>query len=953
MYLKTLGRLELRAGKLSRPKPLLLLTYLALEGAKDRRHLSELFYLGAANPLAGLRVALQHIREDADSALVTEGSTLKAAVSADALELLEAAERRASSSVVHLYQGPFLEGFYLKDWSSELEEWVLGTREFLADLVRQALLNLGELSAAKGDLGAAARHAEQAYLLAGVPPLTPEQLDLMYDLLLAGKSPYLPELRNEIEDLGMPLRLLSEAASRGAGARSSKDAAPDAPNNLRLSATSFVGRDEELETLTRHLGEPRNRLLTLVGAGGVGKTRLALELSRIQLEGAHWSGVYFVTLDAVRDTALIPSHIAQALAYRLPGSDPSLDELLAHIGRNRTLLVLDNYEQLTEGRDVVAKLVRHCPNTTVIVTSRERLNLVAEWVYVLEGLPIPPETDADLSRVKEADLGASVRLFAQRAKRADLGFQVTPETAADVVSICRLVEGSPLGIELAAAWVGMMSLRDIAEQLRSNLGFLEDRHHDAPERHKSLRAAFEHSWRLLNPQEQAVLKRLSVFRGGFRREAAADVANASIPLLASLIDKSLIRVLPSGRYDRHALVHQFAAEKLARDRGETRGYGARHAHYYLALAEEAEARLRSATQGWWLERLEEEANNFQAALSWALQFNQIPLGLRLASALGLYWYFSSSFDEGRYWFDKVLAQPGLPRTSLYAKTLHSAGRLARSCGDFGQARARLDESLALYRHLNDTAGAARCLNELGIVAAVQADDRTATTLFEQGCILASEVADEECLVLLYNNLGLTHSIAGRLSEAARLNEQSLGLSQKRGDQHGAATTLTNLALIAARQNDPDRALKLYDESFNIGQSLRNKHLMAEALLGRASVRSLKGDVVEARVLIRKSLELYLEQKDRLGVIDALIETASLAAADRAEMLAIRLWGATEASRTRLNFPLRPFDSHRYDRDIGHARAQVTEDLFKRAWAEGELWSLDEAATQALAWLGEA
>lgn len=953
MYLKTLGRLELGAGKLSRPKPLLLLTYLALEGAKDRRHLSELFYPGTANPLAGLRVALQHIREDADSTLVTEGPTVKAAVSADALELLEAAERHAFSSVVQLYRGPFLEGFYLKDWSSELEAWVLGTREYLASLVRRSLLSLAETSAAKGDFGAATKHAEQAYLLPGASPLTPEHLELMYDLLLAGKSSYLPKLRSEIEDLGMPLRIFSGAPSRGAGAYSSKDATTDIPNNLRLPATSFVGRDEELETLTQHITESRIRLLTIVGVGGVGKTRLALELARLQLERSHWSGVYFVALDAVRDTVLIPLHIAQALAYRLPGRDSTLDELLEYIGRSRTLLVLDNYEQLSEGRDVVAKLVHHCPNTTVIVTSRERLNLVAEWVYVLEGLPVPPETGVDLSRVKEVDLGASVQLFVQRAKRTDLRFQVTPETAADIVTICRIVEGSPLGIELAAAWVGMMPLKDIAEQLRSNLGFLEDRHQDVPERHKSLRAAFEHSWQLLNAQEQAALKRLSVFIGGFRREAAADVANASIPMLASLIDKSLIRILPSGRHDRHALLHQFAAEKLALDRSEKRVYEARHARYYLALAEEAEAQLRSANQGWWLVRLQEEANNFQATLSWALQFNQISLSLRLASALGLYWYFSSSFEEGRFWFDQVLAQPGLPRTSLYAKALHSAGRLARSCGNFGQARALLDDGLALYRHLNDIAGAAKCLSELGILAAVQADDRMAISLFEQGCVLASEAGDEECLVLLYNNLGLAHSIAGRLTEATRLNEQSLSLSQKRGDQHGVANSLNNLALVAARQNDHDRALKLYDESFNIGQSLRNKHLMGEALLGKASVRSLKGDVIEARVFIRKSLELYLGQKDRLGIIDALIETASLAAAERAEVLAARLWGATEVLRSKLNFPLRAFDRDRYDRDVGHAGAQLPEDLFKKAWAEGELWSLDEAAAQALIWLAEA
>lgn len=949
MYLRTLGGLELTASKLTRPKPLLLLTYLVLEGAKDRRHLSELFYPGTENPLAGLRVALKHIREDASGTLVTEDSTVSAAVAADALDLLKAAEQRDPSSLVELYEGPFLDGFYLHNWSSELEEWVLGTREYLAALVRQALLTLGEAAAAQGDLAATASYAERAYLLPGVPPLTPEQLELMHELLSAGKSPYMTTLRKEMEDLGMPLRLV-EAAPDGTGARLFPAGAGDTPNNLKTSPTAFVGRDEELKTLTRHLDEPQNRLLTLVGAGGVGKTRLALEMARVQLERAHWQGAYFVALDTVSDAALIPQSIAQALAYRLPGRDPPLDELLAYIGQDRLLLVLDNYEQLIEGRSVVARLVDDCPNTSVIVTSRERLNLAAEGVYALAGLPVPADTDVGLAKIDEAGTLASVRLFVQRARRVALTFQLTPETAADVVAICRTVEGSPLGIELAAAWVGMMPLGDIANELSVNLGALEDRHRDTPERHKSLRAAFEHSWQLLNLQDQATLKRLAVFRGGFRREAAAEVVNASIPRLASFIEKSLIRVLPSGRYDRHLLLYQFSAEKLAQDGDEKQLYEARHANYYVLLAEQAEAQLRSETQGWWLARLEEEAANFQAALSWAVQ-NEPILSLRLASALGLYWYVVSSFEEGCSWFDKVLAQPELPPTALYAKTLYGAGRLARSHGDFTQARARLVASLALYQQLNDAAGAAKCLSELGILAAVQADDQAATALFEQGCALASEAGDEETLGILYLNLGLSHALAGRLSEATRLNEESLALRRKRGDRRAVAHTLANLALIALRQNDYARAHNLYDESFDLGRSLDNKGLMAEVLLGKAAVKNLTGEHAHAQVLITKGLELYLEQQDRLGVIDALMETASLAA-DRAALVAARLWGAVDVSRTKLNFPLRPFSGERYTKDLCRARAQVSDDLFSRAWAEGELWSLDEAAAQALAWLAE-
>jgi predicted ATPase len=952
MYLYTLGGLELAGGNLSRPKPLLLLAYLTLEGAKDRRYLSELFYVDTTTPMTGLRVALRHIRDATQGALRDDDTRIKTLVACDALELLKAAEHHDDQKTLGLYKGAFLEGFYLKGLSSELEEWVLGTREYLASLVRRAGLRLGEAAATQGDAHLAAHYAEQAYSVAAAPPPEPRQLELIYSLLVAGKSPLTSQLRKEIEELGMPL--ITQEATQSLPILSSDQNRPtSAAHNLPNPATTFVGRQAELAELARYLRDPHHRLITLVGPGGIGKTRLSLEVARAQLE-KNWEGVYFLALETVQDASFIPVYLANTLGFRLEGNDPPLDQLTGLIGQKPLLLILDNFEHLTSGASILNDLLRHFPHFKFMVSSRERLNLAAEAVYEVGGLSVPADSlDLEGDELGDKDLESSIQLFLQRVQQADLRFQLTPQNLADVANICRLVEGIPLALELAAAWVRTMPLQDIASELSTNPDFLVSQHQDALERHKSLRAVFEHSWKLLKPSEQEALQKLSVFRGGFRREAAANVTGATIPTLASLVDKSLLRTLPNGRYDRHMLLYQFAREKLARDPELQQDYERQHARYFLSLAEEAESQLRLANQSLWLKRLDEETNNFQAVFMGSLERGDTDTSLRLVSALGLFWYLRSSFEEGRYWFEKVLAQPGLPHNTLHTKVLFNAGRLARSYGDFGGARRLLERGLALCQRIQNDSGTVKCLNELGILAAVESHYQTATHFFEQGLELAKTIADNEGLGLILSNLGFLNTILGSFENARDFFEQGLVISKGRGDKHGTAHILNNLALVAVRQHEYARGLSLYEESLGLSQELHDRQSMAESILGIGVACSLSANYAKAKVYVRQSLELYFKLRKTPGIIDALCETASLATRNGEPLLAAHLWGMTGTLRKRLNFPMPPFELRRYHDDLVCSQALLEAQLFEKAQAEGELWSLDDAVQQALAWLAKA
>ena len=378
-----------------------------------------------------------------------------------------------------------------------------------------------------------------------------------------------------------------------------------------------------MEELSQLLRDPQCRLLTLVGPGGIGKTRLAIETAS-HVQDVFADGVYFVPLASVNSTRFIVPVIADAIGFAFQSAsraDPKT-QLFSYLKEKQALLLTDNLEHLlTEpGIELLAELLANAPQVKLLATSRESLGLQDEWVFEVQGLPIPESRYAEGSAQN-----TSVELFLQRARRAHVGFNATPEDYPAIVRICQLVDGMPLGIELAAAWVRTLSCDEIAQEIERGLDFLSVSARDLPARHRSMRAVFDHSWKLLTEEEQGVLLRLSVFQGGFRREAAEQVAEATLSVLSTLVTKSLIRRSGAGRYDLHELIRQFAAEHFAERPEEQTATQARHGSYYLTYFGQADGRLRSSAQRETLAELTAEMDNFRAAWDWAVTHGEFAL----------------------------------------------------------------------------------------------------------------------------------------------------------------------------------------------------------------------------------------------------------------------------------------------------------------------------------------
>ncbi len=411
-------------------------------------------------------------------------------------------------------------------------------------------------------------------------------------------------------------------------------------SNLPTPPTPLVGREPELAALTGLLCDPRCRLLTVLGPGGIGKTRLAIEAASTQRERFS-DGAYFVPLVSLTSPQFIVPAIADALGLVFSGPADPKAQLLNHLREKSSLLVLDSLEHLLEGAGLLAELLQQAPGVKLLVTSRERLNLQAEWLFGLQGLPVP-----SLDQVDQAEEYSAVALFLQSAGRAQVGFELRPEERPWVVHICRLVEGMPLAIELAAAWVRLLSCQEIAQEIERNLDFLCTSARDMPERHRSMRAVFDQSWQMLSAEEQQVLGRLSVFRGGFRRHAAEQVAQVSLSLLTALVDKSLLRRNEAGRYGLHPLIRQYAADCLREDPDHDRAARDRHSHYYLTMVREREAILHSHRRKEVIGELTVEIDNLRLAWEWAATRGQVTLLRQTAWPLWLYYSMRNLLQEG-------------------------------------------------------------------------------------------------------------------------------------------------------------------------------------------------------------------------------------------------------------------------------------------------------------------
>jgi predicted ATPase len=673
------------------------------------------------------------------------------------------------------------------------------------------------------------------------------------------------------------------------------------PRSLPCQPTRFVGREEELAEIGRLLDEAECRLLTLTGPGGVGKTRLALQAAGEQLN-AYADGVYFVSMASLPSTDLLAEVIAGALQVTLTAGEDPASQLLAALRSKEMLLVLDNFEHLLEGAPLLAGILQRAPQLNLLVTSRERLNLRSEWTFLVQGLPVPdPGLPAGALVAYDA-----VALFVQSAGRAQTGFSLTEENAGHVARICRLVDGLPLGIEMAAASVHALSCREIAQEMARSLTFLEATFRDTPKRHRNLQAVFDHSWALLSPEEQHLLQRVGVFRSGFQRRAAEAVAGASRRLLAALVDKSLLQQMPAGRYLMHALLHEYAAEKLQAS-GKTAQTKAAHLNYFLELAETAASQGDGTEQIEWLDRLETDNDNLRAALSWALSSDRQEAGLRLAVALYRFWYWRNHYREGRQWLEAALADSQSLPPALRAQALRTAGVLNLELNDYAGAEPYLQESLVLFRRLEDRRGVAATLNSLGVMAFSQNLYGRAIRLLEESLSLRRQLEDSYSLSTPLNNLGLV-ALAQEEHKAARdYFAEALALDRASGDAMGVAVSLSNLAAAMLEEGLNEEAQAYFEECLLLFQELGDQEGSAECLEGLATTMIQQENVKQAT----------------------------------------RLWGAAEALRERIHAPVHPAEKPRYDRTKAAIEARLGEAAFAAAWSEGRTMSLAQAVGEAL------
>jgi non-specific serine/threonine protein kinase len=688
----------------------------------------------------------------------------------------------------------------------------------------------------------------------------------------------------------------------------------DAPTNLPLQITSFVGREREIVEIQRLL--VTTRLLTLTGAGGCGKTRLALRVAAA-VATDYPDGVWFVELAALADPALVPRTVAAALGLREAPGGAATDSLVDHARARSLLLVLDNCEHLVAAVARLADaLLRSAPNIRLLATSREPLSCAGETTWRVPSLGTPPHPGAAALTAEQLTGCEAVELFVDRARAVQPGFTVTDRNAPAVAEVCRRLDGIPLAIELASARLRVFTVDQIAARLDDRFRLLTAGQRTAPPRQQTLRATVDWSYVLLSEPERALLRRLSVFAGGWSFEAAEAVgagdgirSHAVLDLLAQLVDKSL--VIAEGRRDavRYRLletIRQYAHERLL-EAGEAARVRDRHLAYFLALAEEAEPKLRGIERPMFVAQLEEEHDNLRAALEWSLSAGADEAPLRLGGALARFWWLRSYYDEARRWLDRALAAAPA-RTAARMKALHGAGWLAQHRRDSATARDLLDESLTIARELGDRWTEALVLHHLGRVAYYDGDPAAARALGEESLAIAEAVGDDWLIAWALHLLGLAAYIATDYPTARAYYARSLAIRREIGDQEGIA--------------------------------------ILQSLTGIVDLR--EGDLARAHTLIREGLPVLQAVHGPWSLAMPLALISGIAAAQGQPVRAARLGGAAVALGEAHKMPLIPLIEAVLTEGMDAAKRALGDAAYAAALAEGRAMSLDEAVAEALA-----
>jgi len=695
------------------------------------------------------------------------------------------------------------------------------------------------------------------------------------------------------------------------------------------------------------LRRPNIRLLTLTGTGGIGKTRLAVQVATELLHDFP-DGICFVSLAQIRDPKFVLPTIAQSLGLRVIGGQSMQEQLRAYLHEQHILLVLDNYEQVVVTAPLLAEMVAICLHLKMLVTSRTILHVHGEQEYSVVPLAIPNLGRLDFHEIPTPY--ASVALFLERAQAVKPEFQMTPENAHAIAEICVRLDGLPLAIELAATWVKVLAVKQIAARLSEASRLLKGLDRTALPRQQSLQATIEWSYHLLSEQERTVFCRLCVFAGGCTLEAAEAICVGNgieeeqvLELLSHLIDQSLVHMQErsdDARYWLLEVIRQFGREKLEA-KGEVIVLSRRHRDWYLGLAEQAEKELMGKHQGVWLDRLEAEHDNLRAALRWSLENEEGEEAARMGFSLWPFWILRGYMSEGREFLDLSLAQLR-GSTALRAKLLRVAGIITGHQGDSMRATRLLEQSLNIWRTLGDKQGIASVLLSLGVGALMLGNYEQATLSYEESLPLLREAGEKQGTALVLSSLGLTHFYQGNHERARALYQESLALFKEMSDLRGIAAVLTNQGMMSLEQQDYERATRLCEESLVLRRSVGDKGGSAHTLTVFGRVAFSQSDHQQAYTYYKESLALRQEAGEKDGVAEALEGLAGICAAQEEGSIAAWLLGAAEMLREATGIPLSPIDRAFNERTGATVQAQLGVEAFTSALDEGRRSTLEQA-----------
>jgi predicted ATPase/class 3 adenylate cyclase len=769
------------------------------------------------------------------------------------------------------------------------------------------------------------------------------------------------------------------------------------PNNLPLQLTSFIGREREMDEVKQRL--TTTRLLTLTGTGGTGKTRLALQVAADLVE-VYADGVWLVELAALTEPSLVPQAVVGALHLREEPGRTLTETLLDYLHRKQLLLVLDNCEHLIHPCACLAEtLLRGCPQVQVLATSREALGILGEVAWRVSSLPVP---DPEQLRAGSAE-GPSmvtqyegVRLFVERGLAVQSSFTVTRHNAPALAEVCHRLDGIPLAIELAAARVRALPVEQIAQRLDDRFRLLTGGSRTALPRQQTLRALIDWSYDLLTEPERVLLRRLSVFAGGWTLEAAEAVCTDEglegwevIDRLTTLVEKSLVQYEEQegeGRYRLLETIRQYGAEQLQRS-GEEALWHERHRDWYLALAERARPALIGPEAATWHRRLEQERDNLRAALISTLARGEADPGLRFVASLWRFWEVRGYWTEGRERLTEALALSEDVRTKRRAYALLAAATLADQQGDYAAAWPLYEACLALYRELNDLGGAAAALMHMGGMLWYQGELPRARSLLEEAVEIQRASGDSLELAGALNNLAGVLVEQGEVERARAMYEQTLEIRRPLGNQRETASSLANLGVVAHMQEDLEGAWRYNQEALALFRELGDRQHTATVVQNQGMVRYAQGNLEGAHAYLEESRVIRQELGDkrgvalslarlglmardrgeyktahrfhaecfalnqeignRLGLAEGLTDVGLLAVAANQPARAARLLGAAEAQLEAFGAALTPVDRADKDRAIQKVQAALDEKVFAAAWAEGRAMSLEQAVRVAL------